>query len=147
MSSPVRLKGLDELNRKLKRLPPAVRGQAARRATRAGMKVIMRDAESRLTKKGTGKLKRALTTKVSKDRAGNIHATGGASMPDGAHIHLVEFGTSNRVLTGKGKYPAGTSRGAMPEQPFLRPAFDSRKDAALGTVAKELDRAISRAIR
>jgi HK97 gp10 family phage protein len=146
VSNPVRVKGLDGLDRKLKQLPPKMRGRTLRKALRAGAKIVERDAKSRVSVL-SGRLKRNLTTKVHEDRAGNQHATVGANMPDGAHIHLVEFGTSNRVLTGKGKYPAGVSRGAMPEQPFLRPAFDSRKDAALSAVGKELDRAITRAIR
>ena len=147
MSSPIRIKGLDKLNATLKRLPPTIKGSVLRQALRKGAKLIESEAKSRVTKKGTGGLKRALTTVVSQDKSGNQHATVGANKPDGSHIHLVEFGTSERLTTGKGKVPAGISRGRMPAQPFLRPAFDSRQDAALGVIAAELDRAIAKATR
>jgi HK97 gp10 family phage protein len=52
----------------------------------------------------------------------------------GQHGHLVEFGTKKRVLKGRGKYPAGTSRGLMPAKPFVKPALSQTKDLVLSRV-------------
>lgn len=54
----------------------------------------------------------------------------GASFPKGAHAHLIEFGTSK-----------------MPARPFLRPAWDGNKGAALETMKTELWGSIERAAK
>ena len=152
MSSPIRITGLDALNATLKKLPPTIKGPVLRQALRKGAQLILRDAKSRVPK-GTGGLKRALTTIVKEDKSGNIYVTIGANMPDGAHAHLVEFGTKERFVnfasgrSGAISIGGGGSRGSMPTQPFLRPAFDSQRDAVMGVIAAELDRAIAKAAR
>lgn len=149
MSNPVRLKGTEKLNKQLERLPSTVRGKTMRQALRAGAKLIEREAGRRVPI-GTGGLKSALTTIVTTKRTGAQWARIGAAMPDGAHIHLVEFGTKERFTnvissrSGGINIGAGASRGRMPAQPFLRPAFDSRRAAALVEVSKVLRRAIDR---
>ena len=61
----------------------------------------------------------------------------GPKWPQGAHGHLVEFGTLPRWTQTKGFFNQlrhglkGAYRGIMPAKPFLRPAFDSRVGEAL----------------
>ena len=61
----------------------------------------------------------------------------GPRWPEGAHGHLVEFGTAPRWAQNKGFFKQllhglkGGYRGIMPARPFLRPAFDGRVQEAL----------------
>jgi HK97 gp10 family phage protein len=53
----------------------------------------------------------------------------------GGHVaHLVELGTKERTLKGKGKYKAGTRRGMMPKKPFMEPAWNRTKDAVMNSI-------------
>lgn len=76
--------------------------------------------------------------KVSQKKAvelGEVHVGPRLRRPYRGQVgHLVEFGTKKRVLKGKGKYPAGTSRGVMPAKPFVRPALAQTKDLVLSRV-------------
>jgi HK97 gp10 family phage protein len=60
----------------------------------------------------------------------------------GRHAHLVEFGTGPRYHKG-GKFV-----GAMPAEPFLRPAFDAQAgptvDRLKPILAAEIDKAVTR---
>jgi len=68
----------------------------------------------------------------------------GPKWPEGAHGHLVEFGTAPRV-----KKSTGQAVGAMPAQPFMRPAWEAGQAAVLkrletnlwSEVTKSLERA------
>ena len=45
--------------------------------------------------------------------------------------HLVEFGTKQRRLRGRGQYRSGANRGTMPRRPFLRPSWDRTQNRVL----------------
>jgi HK97 gp10 family phage protein len=129
-----------DLRQKLKKLPRHVGGTNLRQAVRSGARIIRKAAQSRVKRK-SGALARSLTEIVKEDRAGNVRGQVGARMPDGAHIHLVELGTRTRT-TG-----SGASRGFAPAQPFLRPAFDSNKDAAIREIGRVLKTKIQQLTR
>jgi HK97 gp10 family phage protein len=59
-----------------------------------------------------------------------VSYTGGAKAP---HAHLVEFGHA-------GPKPESPP---TPPHPFVRPAFDTQKDAAYGEIRKRLNHALS----
>lgn len=48
--------------------------------------------------------------------------------------HLNEFGTRKRYLKGRGKYPAGTSRGIMPAKPFVKPAYNQTRELVVSRI-------------
>lgn len=54
----------------------------------------------------------------------------GAAAP---HAHLVEFGTVQRF------HESGKSTGTMPMKPFIRPAFDAKKQEVLLAIASEIE--------
>ena len=56
------------------------------------------------------------------------------------HAHLVEFGTVARY------HKSGKFVGQAPAQPFLRPAWDSRKQQVIGRFAEALDNQIQKAV-
>jgi HK97 gp10 family phage protein len=73
----------------------------------------------------------------------------GPTWPQGAHAHLVEFGTGPRF------HKSGRYVGAMPPDPFLRPAWDANKaqvlerlaDAIRAEIAKTVGRRVKRAMK
>lgn len=117
------LRGLDQLPDKsvLK-----VRGQAVR----AGARVTL-SAMKRLVPVDKGDLKRSLTVAASKGKIKeqtNAPVVVVAKHPDGAHAHLVEF---------------GTARGQAP-QPFMRPAISSSAEGAITKMGQIAGKAIER---
>jgi hypothetical protein len=60
----------------------------------------------------------------------------------GAVAHLVEHGTVNRKLRGRGKYRAGTKRGRMPRKPFMEPAWNRTQDKVRGSINQEVGRVL-----
>ena len=99
------------------------------KALRAASRPIVNAARDNLragNHKFTGNLIKSIGLRIKTYRKdGRTIAVIGPRWPEGAHGHLVEFGTGPRQ-TEKGK-----STGFMPATPFLRPAFDAFKGAAL----------------
>lgn len=65
----------------------------------------------------------------------------------GYAAHLVEYGTKERKLLGRGKYKAGTSRGLMPADPFIKPSFDSTKKTVEGNIAQSIAKVLLRTMK
>lgn len=134
----VRVEGLSEMNEKLKKLSDDVKGRIARAAVTAGA-VIIRDRAIALApvsdvphgfrgQKGVkispGNLKRNIIAKrlapgETQDSAAAIVALRQSGHPptDAFYGRFVEFGTVK-----------------MPAQPFMRPAFEQTKEAALNAI-------------
>lgn len=109
-------------------------GEIVRKALRAASRPIINAARDNLQAQtggeGTGNLRKSMGLRMKTYRnSGSTVAVIGPRWPQGAHGHLVEFGTTTRVTK------KGISRGFMPARPFLRPAFDTFKGAALAMLA------------
>jgi HK97 gp10 family phage protein len=64
----------------------------------------------------------------------------GPKWPEGAHGHLLELGTGPRYHKTTGKYV-----GIGPAKPFMRPAWDANKGAALDIMRNEVWDALAKA--
>lgn len=57
-------------------------------------------------------------------------------------LRWINSGTDVRTIKGRGKYPAGTNRGSMPERPFFATAVQSKyseaQDALEDNIQKEI---------
>lgn len=122
------------LQRKLERLEDGVRGRALRRALEEGMKPIVDTARSRAPRsagpptRGGQHLADSIDDEVTDVSA--HHAEGAISYGKKQfHGTILELG-------GKG----------VPARPFLRPAWDQRKDDAQAEVAAEVRRLIRRLV-
>lgn len=124
----VRIDGLAELNRKLRELPRKVQRRGLRRAVRAGAEPIRERAEE-LAPRRTGRLARNIVTRYRTSRVDRA---------------VIEVGPGLRAFYGKFQ-ELGTSR--HPARPFLRPAFDAGKDAAVRQIGDTLRQEIERAAR
>lgn len=141
MADEIQVLGLKELEKTLARLPARLGEKVMRAALRASAQVIRKDAQSRapVLKKPKfgrkpGTVKKAITVKRSKRDKYGVFLTvmglsakkikefkGGSASKDAAYNpddpwywHFLEFGTANQ-----------------PAHPFLRPAFEAQKFAAL----------------
>ena len=146
--------GMKELTDALRQLPTDVQKKLGKGMMQAGVDPILDEAR-RLVPVKRGDLKRSLRSKIkidSKVSELDAHIYSGKG---GAHDHLVEFGTKPHVITAKKKKVLAravtgvTSRvwsvfgrtvhhpGARP-QPFMRPAFDRKKNEALKNMTEHL---------
>lgn len=135
-----RIEGLADLARSLREMPQDVRRNALRSGMRAGAREIQKDAQRRAPV-DTGRmrtnvyLKRIpeLVTELSEGWFVGVRmgpkrtrdkATGAVSKDysrDAWYWRLVEFGTR-----------------FVPARPFMRPAFESQKEAAVAAIAARL---------
>lgn len=128
--------GLDELSKKLKEMPVKLARNGLRAAVNAGAEVIRKDAMTRVPVL-TGRLKKALYKKQIREKSSASQQTFFVGVRNGKkykkadkdayYWRFLEFGTSK-----------------LPAKPFLRPAFDSKKNQAVTEIAKKLKERIDK---
>ena len=138
MGASIGLHGEKELLRALAKLDIPIKEQ--RKAIRPAANLIKRRAQE-LVPEITGALKRSIGTRVLRGepaaiavrpRYGRSESKKTGKVTAGFHAHLVEYGTPPRLIPlGKrwkttlgGRAVYITNTGAMPAQPFMRPAFE-----------------------
>lgn len=150
------LTGHKEIDRTLRSLPDAVKHSVQQQAHVDAAKPLI-EKEKLLAPEGpTGNLVDSIgAVKIPLRRAsfvGEVHVGPRVRRPyRGFHGHLVEFGTRERELKGRGKYPAGTKRGVMTAKPFVRPALAQTQETVLARIqnstAKKLVAKMRRELR
>lgn len=141
----ISITGLKEIDRTLKALPKELQHKLLTQAHRAAAKPLV-EREKLLAPEGpTGTLIDSIgvtTTPIKKaNTIGEIRVGPRRKRPHrGFHGHLVEFGTKERFLKGRGKYAAGTSRGVMPAKPFAAPAFQQTKGIIPDRIREQIAR-------
>ncbi len=134
----VTVKGAKSLNRKLASLAKQADGQTLRRALVAGGLPIQNKAKANAPYK-TGNLRRSLHIGGSEDLnpgGANVSERTLEPVPEpeiGKYKAAVYVGTDVEYAA---PVELGTAR--RPPKPYLRPAFDSEKDAAMREVADSL---------
>jgi len=135
----IKLHGLDELRRKLEKIPADIERKAMRKGARAAGLVIQEEAKARAPRR-TGKLQKNINLVVRKRRDGRISALVGLGS-DAFYGKFLERG-HRHIGRGKGrraKLRRGTIQGKrIPAKPFMEPAFDAKAEAALA----EFERAV-----
>ncbi|MCG3461067.1 HK97 gp10 family phage protein [Xenorhabdus bovienii] len=133
--------GLQEIARDLELLSKAENTQVLRQATYAGATVLRDEARQKAPKR-TGKLARNIVASNQKIRKGEAAA--------GVYVRGANANGTNSDKSMKANDPRnayywrflenGTSK--MAAQPFIRPAFDNKSDAAAEFAMKRLNQAI-----
>lgn len=135
MGKNLRFEGIEELSQVLDGLAGDKRlsSQVVRQILNKGAKPIIETAKE-------------LVAKRDGDTAKSIGTIAGRGQGKGEQVyvgprrggpykgyagHLIEYGTAPR------KQANGHNTGAMPALPFMRPAFDQRKDEAIGIIKNE----------
>jgi len=140
MTMTTQVTGLSELLQNLRTLPGKVQAKALQRAVGAGAEVIRAEAELRAPVH-TGKIGKAhppagtLKKSVYKarllDECTATRETWQVNVRKKAYYaHMVEFGTVK-----------------MAPRPFMRPAWDSKKDDALDAIRTKLSEAVRSALK
>jgi HK97 gp10 family phage protein len=130
----VSVTGLADLERRLTALSADMGGKIARGATSAGARVIQKDAKRRAPKL-TGNLEKGIVVKREKNTQLAAEYAVGWSKPkktesgvrNAYYGRMVEFGTVK-----------------MTAQPHIRPAFDSKKGAAVDKIAQVLKKRLDK---
>lgn len=65
----------------------------------------------------------------------------------GYAAHLVEEGTEERKLKGRGKYKRGTKRGVMPAKPFVEPSYQATKRVVEAGITKSIGKMMVRTMK
>lgn len=143
MNVSVTLEGGDELIRKLERMGRNV-SRSVDSAAQAGIRVIARDAESRLGDR----------IEMELEERSDGSATYAAGPPkEKWYLQFKEFGAQPHEITGnplafqgrEGPVITGrVSHPGMAAEPFLRPAFDSKKGEAIDKVGDVILQAVNR---
>ena len=132
MTDPVRIEiiNLDEWQAKLAKMDAALSEQAVVRALTAGALLIENDAKTKAPYR-TGTLRRSIHT----ERGEGMEVIIGTDVEYAARL---EFGFMGADSLGRQYH--------QPARPYLRPAFDENKDAAIEEVGKALAELLEAAV-
>lgn len=154
MRAEVRIEGMAEVTRKLREIGASVSNSLEGAGTK-GMLVIEGDARERVPV-DIGNLGRSIITKTTQKTQNSVEIATGTNLE---YAPYVEYGTGIYAENGKGRktpwmyYYVGTkgpegwrfTRGQR-HQPYLRPAFDTKKDRVVEVIKEDLNNAIQGAL-
>lgn len=143
----VKVKGDRELVLKLRAMADEAAGEALARAATAGALLVENAAKEKAPFK-TGSLRRSIHTEVTEQRRDYAEVTVGTDL---VYAAQVEFGGT--IVPKKGKFLVFEVDGetvfarsvTQVARPYLRPAFDEKKDAAEKEVGRALRMLVERA--
>lgn len=149
----ITIKGLADLNKLLQELPVKIETNILRGGLRAGAKVIADEAKrlcpqsvpSTVAKKygaTPGELMRSIRVSM-RSRRGIVQATVKAGNYKAFYAHMVEYGTAAHFIKPKnrkslfiaGLFSEAVSHPGAQRKPFMRPAMDSKAQAAIQAMA------------
>lgn len=133
------LQGVADLDKVLQELAKTTAKRTARKAMEDALSPV-EDAAREMAPVGpTGNLRRGVTIshRLTRSQARGAERDGPDVVnmyvgSDAPHAHLVEFGTGPR------HHKSGKFVGAMPPNPWMRPAWDGNRDAVLDGLAAAL---------
>jgi HK97 gp10 family phage protein len=126
----LRVDGLSDLQEKLRQLGPRLSRNGLRSAVNAGAQVIRREVKARAPS-DTGTMQRAIYVKQIREKSSDVQQTFFVGVRSGKRFQkkgldayywrYVEFGTRK-----------------MAARPFIRPAFEAKKSAAVEAIKAKL---------
>jgi HK97 gp10 family phage protein len=135
-----KLNGFDGLDRALAELEPRLARKIERQGLREAAKVIQQEAVANAPE-DTGTLKQSIKVRAIKRKKGfcGVQVTTGQGFFRGETFYgaFIEFG--HHV----GSRKLGDARAFVPPRPFMRPAFDSKKEQAAAAVAESVRQALA----
>lgn len=149
MVAKLRIEGAGDIERALVLLTRSQSKASGRRVLKKVLKPVAKTAESMVG----GKFKVAVTSKLDKGQKRGARGDQGRNrvamyvgpvQADGSpapHAHLYEDGTAPRYQDSTGKFT-----GAMPANPFMRPAWDLYAPGMLEAVGREIRKDIDKAL-
>ena len=140
------IRGMEQLLRKLQKLPEDVARDVATAALMKVAEPVVDEAKARAPRRtgaGASHIEAASRRQGTFEFAVSVGPSvkTQASRREGFYLRFVELGTGPRSTK------AGASRGSMPRKPFLRPALDAKSREAVSIAGRELARGIERAAK
>lgn len=140
------ISGIKELGEALQKFPVKIERNVLRGAIRAGVKEIALQARANAPER-TGTLKKSIKYGAGV-RGGLVKGRARTGVPYG---HLVEFGTKAHLIVAKpggymrigGRLVKSVMHPGARAKPFMTPAFDSRKGAAVRAVGDYIRRRLA----
>jgi len=151
----LRVDGDKELIRQFRNLSKGMGERALVYAVTQGAELIVNEAKMRAPVR-TGRLRESITAKplaTTERKSASVGVSwrvGKASRTPAFYGAVVEKGSKPRERKTWRKKPLSTgpvSTGTMPSRPFLEPAYDAKKQAAVRQIKVELSRLIRRAAK
>ena len=148
----MQLTGFKELASALRELPQKVSRNALRAAVNAGATVIKKEAGVKAPK-DTGALKANMYQKQVREKSGPETQTFYVGVRKGVAKYANTAANRRAGKAGKVYKDAGTTfywrfmefgTSKMAARPFLRPAFESKKEEAVKAIAEKLDERIKK---
>lgn len=142
----MKVTGVKEIDTVLRNMPKQLTHKVLQTANAAAGKHTVNAAKLLAPEGPTGRLIDSIG--VVKSPMGRANNLGEISIGPrrgrykGFAAHLVEYGTVNRKLLGRGKYKQGTKRGIMPRKPFMEPAWSRTQDKVRGSINNEVGRVL-----
>lgn len=143
------LSGLEETMKVLKQLPEKMRGTIIRKGMKSGAKPMYQDALSRAPV-DSGFLREHMrietrTNRIKGTITVRINTSAGEYLGDDFYAAFIEYGFWKVPIQIVGGRIYSMPRGTEPRvwqdpKPFMRPAFDAKKDDAIIITAREIKR-------
>jgi HK97 gp10 family phage protein len=155
----MKLSGFDDVEAALKELPKATSKNVVKRAMLDAAEPMVQDAKGKAPRRegdlaegisATAQIVSSQAPFSRKPGKGEVRVFVGPNYKPGTpgyapHAHLVEFGTGPRFTE------SGASRGQMPAEPYIRPAYDGGKhgfiDRLSQSILAEIEKAKARLAR
>lgn len=145
MADGLKLTGFKELADALRELGPRVARNSLRRAVSAGAAEIRNEARARAPV-DTGEMRKDIMVKRERDTKGEMSAKYSVFVRSGKKSRLAGKGRNVQKDSYYWKFVEfGTSK--MPAKPFLRPAYEAKKEEAVKIIGENLDEGIQKAAR
>lgn len=151
----VKLEGFAELAAALRELPERVARNGLRAAVNAGATVIKKEAMARAPE-DTGALRANMYQKQRREESGPMVQTFYVGVRSGVAKYAKSAANRRAGTAGKPYRNAGSTfywrflefgTSKLPARPFMRPAFELRKNDAVEAIGKKLDERIQKHAR
>lgn len=134
----IKLKGFEELSRKLNQIESKVSRSIVRKGTAKMAQVVRKEMRAKAPRK-TGKLKKELRYKIRRKTSGGFTAEVGAFngayyakfIEKGTKMHKIRAGSKRKVLSFRGRTVSEVEHPGISAKPFIEPAFKAAKDRAV----------------
>ena len=155
--SDVTVLGMEEILKKLKKLPERVQKNVLTGAIRASAKPIVKEAK-RLVPTDSGTLKKSIGVRKRRSKNKNIirFSIAPLSKKDGYYGRFIEFGTYAKLdhpmkrprmgKLGERRAKIVANGGGIPAHPFMRPAFEKEGENTIKAAKEYMNKRIDKEI-
>ena len=134
----IKLKGFEEISRKLKELDSKVSNKIVRKGVSKMAQIVRKDMRARSPNK-TGTLRKELRYKITRLKTGGFNAEVGAFnkafyanfIEKGTKKHTIKPKKGNKVISFGGRSAASVSHPGTKARPFIEPALKSKQNEAV----------------